>query len=207
MDYNYSNLYINPRNDIIYRMIIRTLYLYFFIINIIIHYYISQFCLLNINTNFHLIYTYNYYLIYFINTSYLFYIMITIINISNYCNQNFINIIVFMIQLIDIILKSVGTILNSSVIIEPEFQFLTFYIWNLCIILNICLSSLFNKLIYIQEKPSLPGKSVEINQECSICLQSNANWKLPCNHTFHYDCINKWFLCNRTCPYCRCKFT
>ena len=150
MDYNYSNLYIDPRNDISYRMIMRTIYLYCFIFNIIIQYYISQIYLLNINTSFHLVYTYNYYLIYFINTSHLLYIILTIINVSNCINQSFINIIVFMMQLIDIILKS---ILNSSVITEPEFQFLTFYIWNLCIILNICLSLLFNKLIYTKKNP------------------------------------------------------
>ena len=199
--------YTHLRNDISYRMIMRTIYLYCFIFNLIIQYYISQIYLLDINTNFNLVHTYNYYLIYFINTSHLVYIILTITNISNFINQSFISSIVFIIQLTDIILKCIGSIINSSVMIEPEFQFITFYVWNLCIILNICLSLLFNKLDSIQIKPSLPGKSVKIMEDCSICLQNNTNWKLPCNHTFHYDCINKWFLCNRTCPYCRCKFT
>jgi hypothetical protein len=42
--------------------------------------------------------------------------------------------------------------------------------------------------------------------ECSICFSSikakNA-FKLPCDHIFHEDCINKWSNQNNSCPLCR----
>lgn len=44
--------------------------------------------------------------------------------------------------------------------------------------------------------------------ECSICLcelQENETARiLPnCKHSFHVDCIDKWFLSHSTCPFCR----
>jgi len=189
------NLYIHPPNDITYRILIRTIHLYFFISSIIIQYYISNVYLFNIDTSFHLIYTYNYYLVYFINTVNLLYMISNIIYLPN--------IIIFMINLIDIILKSIGTIMNSTVIMEPEFQFLTFYIWNLLIILNIYILFLFNRIKYNNQHYSLPGKSIRMINDCSICLQANTNWTLPCNHTYHYICINKWVNTSKTCPCCR----
>ena len=41
---------------------------------------------------------------------------------------------------------------------------------------------------------------------CSICcdVESGSVGKLPCGHTFHSDCINKWLIgFQETCPYCR----
>jgi hypothetical protein len=44
---------------------------------------------------------------------------------------------------------------------------------------------------------------------CSICIQNyeinDELYILPCNkiHTFHIDCLNKWFKKNNTCPICR----
>ena len=45
-------------------------------------------------------------------------------------------------------------------------------------------------------------------QPCNICLENyrcrQHCQKLPCGHTFHKVCINKWFTkYNRTCPVCR----
>ena len=50
--------------------------------------------------------------------------------------------------------------------------------------------------------------SNEIQQECSICLESNEKdncfGKLPCNHIFHITCILQWgYKNNITCPICR----
>ena len=41
--------------------------------------------------------------------------------------------------------------------------------------------------------------------ECSICLEniSSNQILLNCNHTFHKQCIDKWFLTNTNCPNCR----
>jgi hypothetical protein len=40
---------------------------------------------------------------------------------------------------------------------------------------------------------------------CSICLEDNINkeTKLKCGHCYHSECIEKWFVENDTCPYCR----
>lgn len=51
----------------------------------------------------------------------------------------------------------------------------------------------------------------EINEndleECLICKESykenNVVRKLPCNHSYHKICIDKWFENEKTCPMCR----
>ncbi|MCO5612041.1 hypothetical protein L7F22_066303 [Adiantum nelumboides] len=45
-------------------------------------------------------------------------------------------------------------------------------------------------------------------RECAVCLiefqEDDACRLLPkCNHSFHTECIDKWFLSNTTCPMCR----
>lgn len=52
----------------------------------------------------------------------------------------------------------------------------------------------------------------EVDSECSICFESNitssSGGALPCKHTFHNECISKWFeisINNHTCPCCRRK--
>ena len=43
--------------------------------------------------------------------------------------------------------------------------------------------------------------------DCSICLRiSEIGRKTPCGHYYCSDCIMKWFLLNRSCPYCRSFF-
>ncbi|KAH3765964.1 hypothetical protein Pelo_2162 [Pelomyxa schiedti] len=43
--------------------------------------------------------------------------------------------------------------------------------------------------------------------ECSICLDNIQSGQmtrvLPCEHTFHQKCIDKWLMQNRTCPVCK----
>ena len=45
-----------------------------------------------------------------------------------------------------------------------------------------------------------------MSEECSICLESmeNNKYTLECNHTFHTNCILKWFRNgNSICPLCK----
>ena len=41
---------------------------------------------------------------------------------------------------------------------------------------------------------------------CSICLEDctfDFPRRLECNHYFHQQCIARWLLVKKTCPYCR----
>lgn len=45
--------------------------------------------------------------------------------------------------------------------------------------------------------------------ECSICqdlIEENKGSILPCNHLFHFECIQIWLKYGRSCPYCRNTF-
>ena len=48
-------------------------------------------------------------------------------------------------------------------------------------------------------------KKIDLNRECSICLQSNNNYwiKTWCEHEFHEECIKKWIQIKMCCPLCR----
>ena len=48
------------------------------------------------------------------------------------------------------------------------------------------------------------------NKNCSICLLEYKNdddiMILPCMHYFHEKCINKWFIKEKICPFCKMIF-
>lgn len=44
------------------------------------------------------------------------------------------------------------------------------------------------------------------NEICTICLETNCDTKLSCDHKFHKNCIKKWFNINLKCPICRVNF-
>ena len=61
-----------------------------------------------------------------------------------------------------------------------------------------------NQFSFIDNNPDTNN-----DNQCNICL-SNLNTsrgitKLKCGHSYHMECINKWFTTNRelSCPYCR----
>ena len=63
----------------------------------------------------------------------------------------------------------------------------------------------------INLSPSFHLHNCASNSECSICFENDVNasngGSLHCNHTFHNECIRKWFefsasSCS-TCPNCR----
>ena len=46
-----------------------------------------------------------------------------------------------------------------------------------------------------------------IQEDCCICLNhydvNSVIVRIPCNHIYHRECIHKWMLRRRTCPFCR----
>lgn len=68
-----------------------------------------------------------------------------------------------------------------------------------------------HKKVVIQEvvipKKDMIVKDECMEEECSICLDeitANSQKILPCNHSFHAECIDRWLQReSRTCPYCR----
>lgn len=65
---------------------------------------------------------------------------------------------------------------------------------------------------------SLPTKKVDQDMlgsdgkaECSICMEQvqleTEVTVLPCNHWFHYNCIEPWLSQHNTCPHCRRPIT
>ena len=61
-------------------------------------------------------------------------------------------------------------------------------------------------LSYIKFYRYIPGRRIKSNEKCSICYDKNINWKLPCNHKFSKNCLNKWFMKNKSCPTCRTSY-
>lgn len=63
----------------------------------------------------------------------------------------------------------------------------------------------------IEALPKFVFKQAHVDQEkeeCAVCLSfledGNVARTLPnCKHTFHAECIDKWFDSNSTCPICR----
>lgn len=47
----------------------------------------------------------------------------------------------------------------------------------------------------------------EEDARCAICLSSYENKEkiryLPCKHHFHSECVDKWLLKNKSCPFCK----
>jgi DNA-directed RNA polymerase beta' subunit len=43
------------------------------------------------------------------------------------------------------------------------------------------------------------------HEKCCICMEEIGYDKkmLKCDHTFHSNCVNEWFMYNHTCPLCR----
>lgn len=46
------------------------------------------------------------------------------------------------------------------------------------------------------------------NKQCMICLSNTETYSvlLPCGHSYHYDCILKWFEKDMSCPTCKQSF-
>ena len=51
------------------------------------------------------------------------------------------------------------------------------------------------------------GQRDEENNQCTICLEGfqvgDVRRALPCMHTFHQNCVDRWLNIHRSCPICR----
>ncbi len=207
MNYNDSDSLILT-NDLSFRMMVRIGYMYFFIASFFIQLNMGYLSFNNVNHRFSHIYNHNFNLIVFINVLYLGTIILSYINANSPDSETYLKLIINFISLTDIILKGLCTVINSTVMAEPEFQFISFYLWNVVLLINIYLSYLLNLASEKQKKniPKLPGIKLDKESKenlCSICLENNSDWKLPCGHTYHYTCCQKWYEVNKSCPYCR----
>ncbi|KAM3392780.1 hypothetical protein ACQJBY_013758 [Aegilops geniculata] len=73
------------------------------------------------------------------------------------------------------------------------------------------LLSYISKMLCIKAPSSeeaAAAKHPAAGEECCVCLSriraGEATRRLPCEHAFHRDCVDRWLaLCKRTCPLCR----
>lgn len=49
-----------------------------------------------------------------------------------------------------------------------------------------------NLLKAILNHSSIFKNSIDPANKCTICCNANTNIQLPCKHTFHYECLNRW---------------
>ena len=62
-----------------------------------------------------------------------------------------------------------------------------------------------DRIITLEISPLAPPECIVPTKQCPICHEEDAvvRHTLPCNHTFHLHCIDRWLKHNRTCPMCR----
>ena len=71
-----------------------------------------------------------------------------------------------------------------------------------------CLGDLNGEIVRIQQVPNKTLQHLNtIYMECSICLDTINKekncWVTRCEHTFHGECLMKWYVSDQTCPMCR----
>tara|TARA_Y100000991_G_scaffold215550_1_gene206470 strand:- start:309 stop:878 length:570 start_codon:yes stop_codon:yes gene_type:complete len=184
-------------DNVIDRIFRRAIYVNYFILNTIIHFYIFYF-LPNIRLS-----------NYFYTLSIFFYFLnIFIFIIASFDNQViFLNqtIVLILVHLFNFIKGVINVLfeLNKNYFFEIETQISIFFLINLFLITNF-IYSLFSNTDYFKDYfQQIPGKFYLSNNSCSICLENNSDWLLDCKHHFHKKCLKKWYKLNKTCPYCR----
>ena len=199
----YDSELLLQNNDISYPLFIRIAYFYFLLSIVIVQSLLYYFMKNDIDyyNNYPFIYSYNISLMILINVGYIFLFFFSCINLNFILNRTVIRCLYLLFNLTDIVLKTLGTIINTFVLLEPEFQFITFYLWNIFLIMNIYSNYTIYKLHKIKNK--IPGENKTSLIMCPICLDNNSNWILPCNHQYHYICFKEWYTINKNCPYCR----
>lgn len=64
------------------------------------------------------------------------------------------------------------------------------------------------ELCEIVENQTMESSTRKYNNDCVICIEEfnekdTIEVMVSCQHSFHTDCINKWYLQKRNCPICR----
>ena len=63
------------------------------------------------------------------------------------------------------------------------------------------------KLVSIIPVFTVKEKNINNNNKCAICLSDfevgEKKSTLPCMHSFHYNCIEKWIKEKKSCPICK----
>lgn len=119
---------------------------------------------------------------------------------------------------------------NSNFFYLYKFLYICEYVFRvLCLVINIADIIFFKNYllivwnayllfyIYLKYSISFPRKSQKIpfklpgveefsDKKCVICYQKDVNWKLPCQHMYHQNCIKEWFHKKNNCPLCRKSF-
>jgi len=185
----YDLHYIYPR------MFIRTLIIYVFIFSLFLQNNIIQ--IINSNLEYQLINNVNNLLIASSNVLFFLLPFIIFFDLSSFILMN-------LVSAFDFTLRCFCLTLNMNVIFNPSFCYLSFHLWNTSIMLTIIFNYyLYKTYNYLCINEKIPGKFISSNERCPICLNNKSNWKLPCNHTFHLNCIKNWFQISQTCPCCR----
>ena len=63
------------------------------------------------------------------------------------------------------------------------------------------------RVVTLEVSPDRPPEDILPTHMCPICHEEDSvvRHTLPCNHTFHLHCIDRWCRRNSTCPMCRYK--
>jgi hypothetical protein len=178
------------------RMVVRSTLLFCYILTIIIEENIEN--IIAINSEYLFVRTINFILIILSNFNLFIFPLIIYLGFND--------LIINFFNFIDLLIRSLCFSINCSVLFNPDFCFISFYVWNI-LLLYLIFSNYYLSTTYPKYNVrKFPGKKIKSKETCSICLSNNSNWVLPCNHQFNSKCIKNWFSYNKSCPICRLEY-
>lgn len=182
--------------DLHFRMIARTTLLYMYMFTIILESNIAY--IVDNNMEYEYIKRINMTIITLTNYSFFIIPLIIFFKLDS--------ILINTISLTDLIIRSLCFSMNCSVMMNPDFSYFSFYLWNICLFFLITCNYYLNVTYRYVVRKNFPGYQIKSDKVCPICFNDNCNWSLPCKHCYHKNCIQKWFQFNKSCPNCRKAF-